>query len=382
MQDVRFVATSTFGLEKIVKQEIMRLGYSVLTTENGSITFNAPLEAVAKLNLNLRCAERLYLEVGQFEAFSFEDLFQGIKAIPWDLYLEEDSIFPVNAKSIKSTLYSLSDIQAISKKAIVEKLKSVYESQWFQETGYEVDINVHIFQDRVQVLLDTSGEGLHKRGYRAQGNEAPLKETLAAGLVLLSNWYGDTTLIDPMCGTGTLLIEAAMLKKNIAPGLNRRFASEDWGFIPSDVYPEARRIATEAIIKDKKFDIRGYDIHGKTIAIARKNAEFAGVSDCITFETQDINDWDTEGEYVKVIINPPYGERLEDADKAFALYEVLGQKINAHKTWSSFVITSHEGFEKAFGVKATKNRKLYNGKIKCYYYQYIGPKQPRTEFSQ
>jgi putative N6-adenine-specific DNA methylase len=381
MNTVKFIAISTFGLEKLVKNEIVRLGYDITSVENGSIAFDAPLTAIAKLNLNLRCAERLFLEVGKFRALSFEELFQGIKSISWENYIPGDGAFPVNAKSYKSKLFSLSDIQAISKKAIVEKLKEEYGFAWFRETGAEVAIHVNFLNDEAQVLLDTSGSGLHRRGYREKGNEAPLKETLAAGLVLLSNWYGDTPLIDPMCGTGTILIEAAMFKRNIAPGLSRKFASEAWDFIPENCYKDARKAAYEAINYDLELNLKGYDISEKTIAIARENAELAGVDDCITFEVQDIRNWQPSEEdaYARIICNPPYGERLEDEKKAFALYEVMGKIIHNQTTWSSFILTSHEKFEVAYEKKSTRNRKLYNGKIKCYYYQYLGPKPPRME---
>ncbi len=369
------IAVSAFGLEKVVKTELVRMGYKIKSVENGAISFQGELEDIAILNLNLRCAERVYLMVGEFKALSFEALFESIKALPWHQYLNVDSAFPVNAKSVKSQLYSLSDIQKITKKAIVEKLKIHYRTNWFKESAETVDIKISIFKDKVQVLLDTSGVGLHKRGYREQGNAAPLKETLAAALILLSNWRGDRPLIDPMCGTGTLLIEAALIQRNIAPGLGQKFASEKWSFMPVDAYKNARKKAYQAIDYDKELNIQGSDISAKTIAIAKQNAELAGVDDCIDFTVQDIKDWQPKGDDLCIVINPPYGERLEDADKAYQLYKTLGQKINP--AWSCFILTSHEKFEEAFTRKSDRNRKLYNGRIKCYFYQYLGDDKKR-----
>lgn len=379
MTALTYVATSAFGLEKLVKNEIMRLGYDITHVENGSITFKGDWEAMARCNIQLRCAERLFLQVGQFEAKSFEALFQGIQGIPWHEYLVEDAECPVQAKSVKSQLYSLSDIQSISKKSIVESLKKTYGISWLSEAGQVVPIHVQIFQDQVTVLLDTSGTGLHKRGYRAQGNEAPLKETLAAALVLLSNWYGDTPLVDPMCGTGTILIEAALLAKKIAPGLRRDFISETWSFVPKEAYKKARTEAEAMIDHQRQLDIRGFDIQAQSIATAKENADLAGVLDQITFEQGDARTIKLKGDYGRVICNPPYGERLEDAKKAFDLYEAVGKNFQSLTNWSTFFLTSHDGFERAYGQKASKNRKLYNGKIRCYYYQNIGPKPPRTE---
>lgn len=364
-----FVVSSAFGLEKIVKTELKRMGFQVDAVADGAMRFSGELADTARLNYNLRCADRVYLSLAQFKATSFEALYQGILAIPWPDYIAIDDAFPVNAKSKKSKLFSLSDIQSITKKAIVNRLAKNYDLDWFKEDGASVPVHIHIVNNMVEVLLDSSGDGLHKRGYRAKANAAPIKETLAAGLVLLSDWRGKTRLVDPMCGTGTLLIEAALIMRNIAPGLGRQFAAEQWSFIPKEAFKNAKKDAYSAIDYDRPLALKGYDIAPRAIASAKENAELAGVDDIIDFQVQDIANWQPNSDDITVISNPPYGERLEDAPKAYALYRQLAKKITPLDC-SAFVITAHPDLEKAFARKADKNRKLFNGRIKCYYYQY------------
>jgi len=378
MAKLELIATSSFGIEAIVAQEIKDLGYENITVENGKVTYVSNEEGICKSNIWLRCADRVYLKVGEFKATTFEELFQQIKALPWTNYIPIDGKFPVNAKSVKSKLFSLSDIQAISKKAIVEKMKEIYLKEWFSESGSEYPIMVSILKDKVTVMIDTSGQGLHKRGYREIGNEAPLKETLAAALIKISRWNPKITLIDPLCGSGTIPVEAAMIGRNIAPGLNRSFISEGWDIIPREVWKGVKKEAYEAIEYDKELDIMGFDIDSKAIRIAIHNSEEAGVDDCIHFQKRDVKDLTTSKKYGYIICNPPYGERLSEKNEVQELYTTMGKAFSRLDTWSYYILTSHEGFEKSFGKRASKNRKLYNGRIKCYYYQYYGPKPPRT----
>lgn len=378
MAKYELIATSAFGLESIVAKELKRLGYKDLRVENSKVTYIGDEECICKSNLWLRCADRIFIKLAEFTATSFEELFQGAKNIDWADYLPEDANFIVNAKSVKSQLFSLSDIQSIVKKAIVEKMKDTYEVEWFEESGSVYPILVSILNDTVTISLDTSGEALHKRGYREKGNAAPLKETLAAAMVILSGWRYDRNFVDPFCGSGTIPIEAAMIARNIAPGLNRKFACEEWDFIISSLtWKKVRKEAYEAIIYDKKFNIFGYDIDSKIIPIARQNAVKAGVDDCIHFQTQSVTDLSSHKHYGTIVCNPPYGERLSEKSDVELLYKNMGNTFTKLDTWSYFIITSYEGFEKCFGKKSDKNRKLYNGRIQCYYYQYLGPKPPK-----
>jgi putative N6-adenine-specific DNA methylase len=379
MKKIRLVATTAFGIEAIAAQEIKNLGFENVVTENGRVIYDSDLTGIAKSNLWLRTPDRIYILLDSFIAKSFEDLFNKINNIPWENYIEEDGEFPVNAKSVKSTLFSLSDIQSISKKAIVNRLSDHYKVQWFNETGNEFSIVVAILKDKVSVLLDTSGDALHKRGYRAQGNIAPLKETLAAALVLISRWKPQIQLIDPMCGSGTLLIEAALIGKNIAPGINRKFVSEYWKCIPEGVYEKAREEAYSMIDNEKELVLEGYDIDPRAIRVAIENAELAGVKDNIHFQARDFKDFSTNKKNGYIIINPPYGERLGGGiDEVKELYREMGEKLIPLTTWSKYIITSYEDFEVEYGQKATKNRKLYNGRIKTYYYQYYGERPKRN----
>ena len=379
MKKIRLVATTAFGIEAIAAQEIKNLGFENVVTENGRVIYDSDLTGITKSNLWLRTPDRIYILLDSFIAKSFEDLFNKINNIPWENYIEEDGEFPVNAKSVKSTLFSLSDIQSISKKAIVNRLSDHYKVQWFNETGNEFSIVVAILKDKVSVLLDTSGDALHKRGYRAQGNIAPLKETLAAALVLISKWKPKIQLIDPMCGSGTLLIEAALIGKNIAPGINRKFVSEYWKCIPEGIYEKAREEAYSMIDNEKELVLEGYDIDPRAIRVAIENAELAGVKDNIHFQARDFKDFSTNKKYGYIIINPPYGERLGGGiDEVKELYREIGEKLIPLTTWSKYIITSYEDFEVEYGQKATKNRKLYNGRIKTYYYQYYGERPKRN----
>lgn len=377
MGKYNIIATSAFGIESVVANEVKDLGYTDVQVENGRISYVGNEEAICKSNLWLRCADRVYLNLGEFTATTFEELFQQVKAIPWENIMPDDAEFPVNAKSVKSQLFSLSDIQAISKKAVVERMKQVYQKAWFTETGSKYPITVSILKDRVTVMLDTSGVGLHKRGYREVGSKAPLKETLAAAMVKLSRWNGDRPLIDPFCGSGTIGIEAAMIGRNIAPGLGRKFVSETWDFVSSDTWKNSKKEAYEAIDYDKDIRIYSSDIDKRMVGVAMNNAEEAGVEDCIIYETKDIKDIASDEEYGYIIANPPYGERLGEIKEITHLYKTMGEVFSKFDTWSYYVITSFEKFESVFGKKCTKNRKLYNGRIKCYLYQYYGPKPPR-----
>jgi len=377
MAKFELIATAAFGIEAVVAKEIRDLGYDNVTVENGRVTFIGNEEAICKSNLWLRCADRVYLKIGEFEATTFEELFQQVKALPWENYLPVDANFPVNAKSVKSQLFSLSDIQAISKKAIVERMKEIYLKEWFEESGSKYPILISILKDKVTVMIDTSGTGLHKRGYRETGSEAPLKETLAAAMIMISRWKPDRPLIDPFCGSGTIPIEAALIGRNIAPGLNRTFISEEWDIVPKEMWKSVRKEAYGAIEYDRELDIYGYDIDGRVSKIAINNSIEAGVDDCIHIQKRPVSELSTKKKYGYIICNPPYGERLSEKREVEKLYKEMGKVFRNLDTWSYYVLTSHEKFEGCFGKKADKNRKLYNGRIKCYYYQYFGPKPPK-----
>ena len=377
MNSIDLIATSTFGLEEMVKLEVKKLGYENMQVENGKVTFKAGIEAIPKANLWLRTADRVLLKMGEFKATTFEELFQQTKALPWEKWIPKNGKFPVNGKSVKSQLFSISDCQAIVKKAVVERLKETYNEEWFSEDGAEFPIEVSLLKDIAVLTIDTSGAGLHKRGYREQGNEAPLKETLAAALVLLSRWREDRVLIDPLCGSGTIPIEAAMIGRNMAPGLQRSFISENWPGIPKELWKEARVEALKAIHQDKQITILASDIDEKSIKIAQENAFKAGVDDCIRFSVQDMSKIKSDSLYGYIICNPPYGERLGEKHEVQRLYKRMGQVFNRFETWSAYVITSDEEFEQIYGKKASKKRKLYNGRIKVDYYQFFGPKPPR-----
>ncbi|MBE0451075.1 MAG: class I SAM-dependent RNA methyltransferase [Clostridia bacterium] len=374
---LRLIATAVFGMEAIVAQEIKDLGFENVVVENGRVLFDSDELGLARANMWLRTAERVFICVGQFKANKFETLFDEINKLPWEVYIAKDAAFPVDAKSVKSTLFSLSDIQSLTKKAIVKRLTKLYRVEWFEETQETYRILVSILKDEVTVSIDTSGSGLHRRGYRAKGNEAPLKETLAAGLLLVSKWRAERPLIDPFCGSGTIVIEAAMMAKHIAPGLNREFDSEKWRWIDPEIWEKVRNEAKESVIEAIDVKIEGYDMDPRAIYIARENAELAGVADIVHFQVRDVKDFSTSRQYGTIICNPPYGERLNEVKEVEQLYKLMGKVFKPYTTWSKFVITSHDGFENAYGEKSTKNRKLYNGRIKTHFYMYFGERPPR-----
>lgn len=377
---LRLVATAVFGMEAIVADEIKQMGYENVVTENGRVLFDSDIEGMIRANLWLRTAERIFILLGTFKAKTFESLFDQIYALPWEAYIAKDAAFPVDAKSVKSTLFSLSDIQSISKKAIVNRLKKLYKTEWFTEDKETYKILVAILKDEVSVMIDTSGSGLHRRGYRERGNEAPLKETLAAGLLKIARWKPTMPLIDPCCGSGTIVIEAALMAKNIAPGLNRKFAFESFRWVPEELVKKVRKEAYSAIKHDVETPyLQGYDIDSRSIAIARENAELAGVDDIIHLQVRDLNEFSTQIPYGYIIANPPYGERLEEQAAVEKLYKSMGKVFAKYPRWSKYIITSYEQFEKAYGSQATKNRKLYNGRIKTYFYQYFGEKPAKPK---
>lgn len=377
MGEIELIATTTFGLEAVVKRELQNLGYKDLKVENGKITFKASEKDIPIVNLWLRSADRVLLKMGEFEALSFEELFEKTKALPWHEWIPEDGEFPVEGKSVKSKLFSISDCQAIVKKAVVEKLKEKYKREWFEETGAKYTIEVSILKDIATLTIDTSGAGLHKRGYRLHGVEAPLKETLAAALVQLSYWNEDRLLLDPFCGSGTIPIEAAMIGKNIAPGLNRNFASEDWPRIKKVYWQDARREAWDLMKRDLKLDIIGLDIDKKAIEVARENAAYIDLDQEIQFIATDFRDFKFDNDYGVIICNPPYGERIGEKEEVKSLYKDMGRIFNRLDTYSIYVLTSNEDFERLYGKEADKKRKLYNGRIRVDYYQYYGPRPPK-----
>ncbi len=383
MNKITLIASTTMGLESIVTQELKDLGYKNINTMNGKVEYEGEIEDICKSNLWLRCADRIYLKMGEFKATSFEELFEKTKKLPWHEIIPKNGEFPVSwISSVKSKLFSKSDSQAIIKKAIVEKLKLKYKQDYFEEDGSLYRIKVQILKDIVTLSIDTSGEPLHKRGYREKNNEAPIKETLAAALVKLTRWRGDERpLIDPTCGTGTIVIEAAMIAKNIAPGVNRRFVSEKWHIIPEEKWVKERDMAFNKEKYKIESPIFASDIDNETIEIAKRNAKNAGVENLILFETKNLLEIYnyTDSEKGVIISNPPYGDRLEDKSSVERLYRLLGDVCRRFTNWSYYIITSHEGFETFFERKSDKNRKLYNGGLKCYYYQYFPIRQKRRD---
>lgn len=379
MSKLNLIASTTFGLEAVVKREVQRLGFEDIKTFDGRVEFTGDESAIPKANLWLRCAGRVWLKMGEFTAVTFDELFEKTKAIDWSEWIPEDGKFTVVGKSVKSTLFSVSDCQAIVKKAVVEKMKLKYDTSWFDETGADYTIQVGILKDVVTLAIDTSGSGLHKRGYRENAMIAPLKETLAAAMVELSYWRKDRILLDPFCGSGTILIEAALIARNIAPGLNRKFASEGWEKIGKDTWKAARVAAYQAINYDVTPEIYGSDIDPEAIALAKQNAVKAGVDDCITFEVKPCDEITLAGDYGVLIANPPYGERIGELKEVENMYRAIGGIMNSNKTWSTYVITSMEYFETLFGKKASAKRKLFNGRIKTDYYQFYGARPPKKD---
>lgn len=379
MEKINLIATTTFGLEAVVKRELMALGVDDIHASDGKIEFTGDESTIVKTNMWLRCAGRVWIKMGEFKAVTFDELFEKTKALPWGDWIPVDGKFTVVGKSVKSTLFSVSDCQAIVKKAVVEKLKQKYKVDWFDETGAEYKIQVSILKDVVTLAIDTSGSSLHKRGYRADAMTAPLKESLAAAMVLLSYWRKDRILLDPFCGSGTIPIEAALIGRNIAPGLNRKFASEEWEKIDKALWKQARVDAYKAINYDCELEIYGSDIDPEAIEVAKENAIKAGVDDCITFEVKPCQDIKLMGDYGVLITNPPYGERLGELKEVENLYRALGRIMADNTTWSTYLITSMEYFEKLFGRKADAKRKLFNGRIKTDYYQFYGPRPPKKQ---
>lgn len=376
MENIKLIATTNMGLEAVTKRELLDLGYEDLEVSDGKIKISCQLKDIAILNLRLRTAERVLLLIDSFRAETFEELFDKVFEIRWWDYIAEDDQFIIQGRSRKSKLFSISDCQRITEKAIIEKLKMKYKVSWFEKSGPRVKIEVSLLNDIVEITMDTSGEGLHKRGYREVNYKAPLSETIAASLVKLTFWNKDRILADPFCGSGTIPIEAAMIEKNIAPGLMRDFDFVKFKFFDEDIYKEEKKKCYSEINYDEKLEILASDVSHKAIQIAKANAEILGLDEDISFFQKDIRDLDLPDEYGVIITNPPYGERIgkEDVDE---LNKELGELARSLKTWSYYIITANENFEKNFGKKADRNRKLYNGRLKTYYYQYYGPKPRR-----
>ncbi len=378
MNTFELIVPCHFGLEAVMKKEILDLGYEVSQVEDGRVTFIGDAEAICRANIFLRTTERVLLKVGSFHAETFEELFQGTRAIPWEEYLPKDAKFWVaKASSIKSKLFSPSDIQSIMKKAMVERMKKAYGIEWFPESGASFPLRVFLHKDTVTVALDTTGESLHKRGYRTLTSKAPITETLAAALIMLTPWKSDRILVDPFCGSGTFPIEAAMIAANMAPGMNREFLSEDWKhLIPRKCWYDAMDEANDLVDLSAQTDIQGYDIDGDIIRAARVNAKAAGVDELIHFQQRPVSGLSHPKKYGFLITNPPYGERIEEKKNLPELYKTIGERFAALDSWSAYIITAYEDTERYFGRKADKNRKIYNGMMKTYFYQFLGPKPP------
>lgn len=382
MSKLQLIAVSTFGTEAITARELKKLGYFDQKVEDGKITFSGDETAICRTNIWLRTASRVLLKIGEFKALTFDELFEQTKALPWDEFIPENAEFPVEGYSIDSKLFSVSDCQAIVKKAIVEKLKQRYKCEWFQEDGPRYGIEIAILKDKVTLTINTSGAGLHKRGYRKLVGGAPIKETLAAAMILISHWNKDRILIDPFCGSGTIPIEAALIGKNIAPGLGREFDAEKWSFVPQNLWDDARDEAYDMINEDQELRIHGSDIDEDAMSIARYHAKKAGVDDAIHLQRLPVADLSSRYKYGVIICNPPYGERLGEQDYVESLYREMGKVFKKLDSWSYYVITSNLEFEKFFGQKADKKRKLYNGRLLCNYFQYFGPPPPKQKDKQ
>lgn len=379
MRKFELIAPCHFGLEAVLKREITELGYEVTCVEDGRVTFAGDEEAVCRANIFLRTAERILIKVGGFHAETFEELFQGTKALPWEEYIPADGRFWVaKAASVKSRLFSPSDIQSIMKKAMVERLKGRYEVSWFAEDGEQFPVRVFLMKDEVTVGLDTTGESLHKRGYRKLTAKAPIAENLAAALIMLTPWRAERILVDPFCGSGTFPIEAAMMAAHMAPGMNREFTAESWGhIIDKRCWYRGIDEAQDLIDMNVITDIQGYDIDDNMVAIARENAKLAGVDGLIHFQRRPVSELSHPKKFGFIITNPPYGERLEDKKNLPGLYQTLGERYRLLDSWSLYMITSYENAERDIGRKADKNRKIYNGMMKTYFYQFQGPKPPK-----
>jgi putative N6-adenine-specific DNA methylase len=378
MKLYEFIAPCHFGLEAVLKREINDLGYEISKVEDGKVTFLGDEEACAYANMFLRTTERILWKVGEFKAETFDELFENTKALPWEEFIPKDGKFWVaKANSVKSKLFSPSDIQSIMKKAVVDRLKTKYKTDWFEESGESYPIRVAILKDVVTIGLDTTGVSLHKRGYRKHTVKAPITETLAAALLMLTPWKGDRILVDPFCGSGTFAIEAAMMAADMAPGIKRDFLSEAWtNIIPAKCWSDAREEANDRLDLDIKTDIQGYDIDPEVVSMARENAKLAGVEKLIHLQQRDVAQLSHPGKYGFIITNPPYGERLV-TDELADIYKTLGERFARLDTWSMYLITSYEDAQRYIGRTADKNRKIYNGMMKTYFYQYSGPKPPK-----
>ena len=381
MDKMEWIAPCHFGLESVLKREIQDLGYETVQVEDGRVTFCGGIEAVCRANIFLRTAERILLKVGSFPAVTFEELFDRTKEIPWEDYIPEDGKFWVaKAASVKSRLFSPSDIQSIMKKAMVERLKSKYHMQWFRESGASYPVRVFLMKDIVTVGIDTTGISLHKRGYRPAAGKAPIAENLAAALILLTPWKKDRILVDPFCGSGTFPIEAAMMAANIAPGMNRSFIAETWAnLVEKRAWYEAVNESHDMIRDEIETDIQGYDADPEVLRTARRNAEDAGVAHLIHFQQREVKDLSHPKKYGFIITNPPYGERLEEKSALPQLYREFGEAFRRLDSWSAYMITSYEDAERYFGRKADRNRKIYNGMLRTYFYQFQGPKPPKKK---
>ena len=371
MNSLKMIAPCIFGIESIAANEFKRMGFESIEVENGRVLLEGDFNMLARANINSRFAERILINVGQFKALSFTELFDNVACLPWEEYIGKTDAFPVTGSCIDSALHSVPDCQSIIKKAVVSRLSQNYGISWFEETGSEHKIKFTILKDAVTVMIDTSGEGLHKRGYRRKSNDAPIKETLAAAICDLARIYPDTKLCDPFCGSGTILIESALMAAKIAPGINRYFAADRFDFIPQRVWQEERTRARDLILRDVDFEGVGYDIDGDCVELTLENAKKAGVGKYITARQADFKDFELSGGRGIVITNPPYGERLLDIQRAEELYKFMGQKFEFNNDKKYFVISPHDEFEKFFGCPADKRRKLYNGMIKCHLYMYF-----------
>jgi putative N6-adenine-specific DNA methylase len=376
-----YISPCHFGLEAVLKREIKDLGYEITNVDNGKVTYTGDINLCARANMFLRTTERVLLKVASFKAETFDELFESTKAIPWEEYIPSDGRFWVaKANSINSKLFSPSDIQSIMKKAIVERMKKKYKIEWFEESGSAYPLRVTIIKDEVTVCIDTSGESLHRRGYRKLISKAPITETLAAALIMLTPWNKDRILVDPFCGSGTIPIEAALIGAKIAPGINRSFLAESWkGFFPDKIWKEARDEARDLQLKDIDMNIQGYDIDGEIVKAARQNARMAGVDHLIHFQQKDLSSLSSSKKYGFIITNPPYGERLEEQKNLPGLYKEIGKVFGSLDDWSYYIITGYENAEKYIGRKADRNRKVYNGMMKTYFYQFMGPKPPKAK---
>lgn len=379
---LELIATAAFGLEAVVSRELTQLGYPDQKVEDGRITFIGDELAICRCNMWLRSADRVLVKIGAFPASDFGELFDQVEALPWDEWLAVDAKFPVSCRSVRSQLHHEPTIQSITKKAVVESLKKSYQRHWFQETGTEYQIEISILKDQVLISLDTSGAGLHKRGYRVTSGAAPLRETTAAALVLLSYWNRDRPFLDPFCGSGTIAIEAALIGRNRAPGMSRGFLCEQWPQISRENWKQARDEARDLVLGKPKLALMASDIDGKMVRLAQANAIEAGIGSDIEFKVMDVLELKTTQEFGVIITNPPYGERLGDYDSAADIYDDMADAFEPLATWSIYVLTSHPDFERYFRRRSSRRRKLYNGRIECHYFQYHGPRPPGEDVTE